>query len=516
MRKPAPRLEWEFAENEADWERRRTLLVPDMPSATSGRWPSTRSLWGVAALLLLLASVGGWWWHTTQGQTNQAAAAATFTAQQALAAVGPDPTALVANVQRNQRSMESMDWWYPSEQTQKAQVTSSSLPPDWWYQYERASRDLRLAVQAADPEAYLEVELQTVEVQSGRAVARVVALRARGAPAYRQTRFYRHTPSGWMQMAPEAALWGPAHSLTTPSFVYHFRQHDAQAVIAVASQIDALYTTLWRNFGLPIVATQEKLVINVSVTQPPGQGNSRRGASNDLLVPSPAVYWAPVELTDGELLAQSIALPLVAQVVAQASAQDQTKLAWQPLLDGLSLWQVWDLDLPLAAWRVEVVQWLYRDLPATLAGQSSVLPDRYPAFCVTHQLWMPSPLQLHIPLQCARPEWEEQHLGRLHHPLRRLDLLTTVARPTADEAQASQLGWASHPGQVVALATLVEYAVATYGRERLPVLLAGLGQYESWDTLLPAVYDVSAIEFEVGWQAYLTTHYNVSPAILMQ
>src|SRR5205823_6624277 len=58
-------------------------------------------------------------------------------------------------------------------------------------------------------------------------------------------------------------------------------------------------------------------------------------------------------------------------------------------------------------------------------------------------------------------------------------------------AQASKLDWASHPGQAVALATLVEYAVATYGRERLPALMAGLGQYESWDTLLPAVYGVS-------------------------
>jgi hypothetical protein len=61
----------------------------------------------------------------------------------------------------------------------------------------------------------------------------------------------------------------------------------------------------------------------------------------------------------------------------------------------------------------------------------------------------------------------------------------------------------------VALATLIEYAVATYGRDRLPVLMAGLGQSESWDTLLPAVYGVSSAEFEAGWQAYLADHYAV-------
>jgi hypothetical protein len=59
------------------------------------------------------------------------------------------------------------------------------------------------------------------------------------------------------------------------------------------------------------------------------------------------------------------------------------------------------------------------------------------------------------------------------------------------------------------LATLIEYAVATYGREHLAALMAGLGQYESWDTLLPGVFGVSAAEFEAGWQAYLTAHYDV-------
>jgi hypothetical protein len=66
-----------------------------------------------------------------------------------------------------------------------------------------------------------------------------------------------------------------------------------------------------------------------------------------------------------------------------------------------------------------------------------------------------------------------------------------------------------HRGQTIAGVTVIEYAVATYGREHLPALVAGLGQSESWDTLLPAIFDVSAAEFEAGWQAYLTAHYGV-------
>jgi hypothetical protein len=56
---------------------------------------------------------------------------------------------------------------------------------------------------------------------------------------------------------------------------------------------------------------------------------------------------------------------------------------------------------------------------------------------------------------------------------------------------------------------LIDYAVTTYGREQLPMLVAGLGHYDRWETLIPAVYGVSAAEFEAGWQAYLLAHYGV-------
>ena len=83
-------------------------------------------------------------------------------------------------------------------------------------------------------------------------------------------------------------------------------------------------------------------------------------------------------------------------------------------------------------------------------------------------------------------------------------------------SRARSVAWLHQAGRRVALATLVEYVVATYGRERLPALVAGLGQYESWDTLLPAVFGVSATEFEAGWQAYLVAHYTVSPDALQK
>lgn len=117
---------------------------------------------------------------------------------------------------------------------------------------------------------------------------------------------------------------------------------------------------------------------------------------------------------------------------------------------------------------------------------------------------------MHIPLLCTEWKWENANLRPCRH----------AAPPTRPEEPALSVSAAwgvgqrsSHPGQTVAVATLIEYAVATYGRERLPAFVAGLGQYERWEMLIPAVYGVSAAEFEAGWQAYLTAQYGVATAV---
>src|SRR4029079_18836432 len=119
--------------------------------------------------------------------------------------------------------------------------------------------------------------------------------------------------------------------------------------------------------------------------------------------------------------------------------------------------------------------------------------------------WLLSPTQIGIPLLCTEPDreaWYSASFGP-HTPFIRLHQIALAPSPYDPSGERN------HPGQTVALATLIEYAVATYGRERLPALVAGLGQYETWDTLLPAVFGVSAAEFEAGWQAYLAAHYAV-------
>jgi hypothetical protein len=350
--------------------------------------------------------------------------------------------------------------------------------------------------------------LTQIEFQGEYAIARVL-IGTRGAPLHRQTRFYQYTPDGWRQTTPEATLWGPERRLETPSFVFHFRQRDVAVVTAVAPQVETLYRTMRHNLGLEGAPGTPKLVLEVSVTQPPAPTKSWFRAPKPIIVSSPALYRAPIVRTDSELLAQSLALPLFEHVVAQARQRHPIPATWQPLENALRLWQVWELDLPLAAWRVDIVQWIYSAQPTNPPRQAGRLPPRYHEFCADHTIWLLSPLQIDVPLFCTDQDQERRYFFWLEafDPPRRLAQLGVPLAPAM--ALGGDIPPVGQPDQPVVLATLIDYAVVTYGRDRLPALLAGLQQHNSWETLVPAVFGVSVAEFEAGWQAYLATQYGV-------
>jgi hypothetical protein len=68
-----------------------------------------------------------------------------------------------------------------------------------------------------------------------------------------------------------------------------------------------------------------------------------------------------------------------------------------------------------------------------------------------------------------------------------------------DDAQPNNTGRL----EFIALATLLDYAVTTYGRKETDTLWAVLHEHKTWETLIPAVFGVPVEEFEAGWQAYL-------------
>ncbi len=468
MKKQTPTIEWVVIESDAEWERLCPMPIINLAAEPNRRLRRQRTFLSMATLLLLLVG----------------AVSVTISTHDAPVAKKSSQPAAVAQQFSAKVAMNRSD-----------QGSENGASPDYVFEV-----------------------VQNFAIQSERKVAHVLLYGEHGEPLYRQTRFYQRIGPDWRPTEPVAALLGAQQQLTTPHFVFYFRHDDAQTVIAVAPQIETLYTVLQGNLGLPSAPAGQKLVIDVRVTMLPDDAPTQPRDAGHISVLSPVLYLAPVGLTDAQLLHQSIVLPLLDYLLTQAILTHGLAAGWRPMRQGIYLWQLWNLDLPLAAWREEVVTWLYHDAANTDSAQVIRLPAQYQALCTIHKLWMASPVQIGIPFWCN--ELDQQQAALLwwgeHIPATHLAQLAVPIRPHAHAEIESVTDLVSYPGQTVELATLIEYAVATYGRERLPALMTGLGQYQSWETLIPAVYGVSVAEFETGWQAYLVAHYAVDPATFRQ
>jgi hypothetical protein len=230
---------------------------------------------------------------------------------------------------------------------------------------------------------------------------------------------------------------------------------------------------------------------------------------------------APATVSDAGLLAQAVvlalsndfALPFLRRDGAPAALHARAPRFWYPLIQGARLWQVWAQDLPLAAWRVPVVRWIagYR-----LYGDDDLVPAFLADLCDAHRMWLKYPQTIGIPLLCTTPALEATALlvaGPWSTDRQALaQLVPLMPNPDAHEGMGnvmSPTGSLPHPGLAVTLATVVEYAAATYGPDTIPLLLESLPDHDGWETLVPAVFGVPADVFEAGWRAYLAAEYGV-------
>lgn len=488
INKQATLIEWRIAEDDAEWERLCPQAGVDSTPAVRSRLFTKSFLCNLSLLLLFIASVRGWQWYAARAESERLkVAVAARVAFEIEAATQGKPKVVAA-------------------------LSDGQAPIAWKKHFAQEAKRLYAAGQTGALQVDSPVTLQDFDQQGEQVVTTILLAAQDGKPAYRQTRFYRQQVDGrWLRIAPVAARWGAEQELTSTYFTFYFRQRDAQVVAAAAPQIDALYATMRRNLGLTGAINPAKVSVEVSVLALPGDDAFRLRHADRFVVPSPALYLAPVDVTDAEILVQSLAFPLFDDLLAQALTQQPIRPGWQPMLGGLRLWQLWALDLPLATWQEEVVKWIYVDLPTDDPAQPVTMPSHYTALCAAHTLWMPYPERIQIPLLCDAGEQTQWYWDWVYsrQPPVTLAQLATPLKFDTTTSPAYQTDRISFPGRAIALATLVEYAVENYGAERLPALLHGLGQSDSWETLLPAVYGVSPAEFVAGWQRYLATHYGV-------
>lgn len=317
---------------------------------------------------------------------------------------------------------------------------------------------------------------------------------------------------GWLwqqeEAVPEPDLlpavdWGTADELATAHFVFHFFERDAATVAAVGPQIEQFYNRLQQNVGTTMPETPPlHITIGTLRTLESAPYHPRRLTA--ITVPSPTLYPSSAWRAD-ELLAQSLALPLLDHTLAQAVRQYKFDVAREPLLDGVRLWQLWESDLPLARWKPLLVRWIYVTLPAQTTTEYLPLPADYAALCAAHQLWMDYPVQLQIPLLCQGMDESPRRLSysMIRQAPNRLPPLDLPIYPDEEVDAAGQRTVPRHPGYAIAVATLIDYVHQRYGGVYVPQLVAAWGGGTTWEVLVPTLFGITAAEFERDWQAFL-------------
>jgi hypothetical protein len=177
----------------------------------------------------------------------------------------------------------------------------------------------------------------------------------------------------------------------------------------------------------------------------------------------------------------------------EALQEHPLQSGWQLTVSGLTAMQLRRHSERLDAWHRDLARWLYGIERRTPAPDVDQLRQELAELCTAHQVTAyPGDTGTHL---CTLPPtWD---LERLLHtqPPQRLDALRM---PDVDLTGAAPT-WL----QELAFGTLLDYVTATYGQEGIAGLIEGFRRYDTWNALLPAVFGVSAAEFEQGWQAYL-------------
>lgn len=335
----------------------------------------------------------------------------------------------------------------------------------WMAQHTRAIAD---ASPAPNDGAGLARDLgsaaRRVEVRGAYAMVEVwttVSVLAWLPAPYRQTRFYQESAQGWRRVDPPDVFFAPTGTLTTGRFTFVYGVRDANAVQEAAQRVEEVDADLRAELGLP--GTDEALEIKVVGRQLPSLDPvdlARLSDGSTLYVPSPALLALPGELSESDALLQLIAGLLVTRNLDDALAGAPPGY-WPSLSAGLRLWLVWEQStLPSPAHHQH--RMTLQTLPKADNNSRLACFDAHGSHC--------------------------------------------AGDPTGRAMSAADYRPGVDPDTM--MTTLVEYAVSAYGGEHLPALLDGMRRFATWDDLIPAVYGVSAAEFEAGWQDYLRATYS--------
>lgn len=288
------------------------------------------------------------------------------------------------------------------------------------------------------------VEVLPVRLRDNLAVAPVLVRDPTGH-LLREHRFYRLTGMGWRRTYPSATFWGSRQELNTTHFRFLYHEADADAVLALAAEIETLYTAMVRDFGLEAVAADRVFVVEVVPEDEPTQYLVGR---DWLRMGSPWLARMPAEFTPRDILARRVGDWVAAQLIYRRG----------------------NLNVMAA--------------PAL----------RMILYCLSQEAaraWAP-----------VDPIWDEarrQYLRQAVAAERWLPPDRTTVFPLA------ATGWQERSYQC---STVGEFIVETYGSARFGDLIAAAPNRYYWQDVVEAGLGVPYQEFVAGWQDFVRRRYG--------
>jgi hypothetical protein len=230
-------------------------------------------------------------------------------------------------------------------------------------------------------------------------------------------------------------------------------------VAAVATDLDALLRTLHRQVGLAPPSRQQKLVIHV-VPNPELQRHTLDPFNPPaaLSVSSPTLQPIPLAWTEADMVRSEILQHLATLTLFQKIAP-QSRAAW------------WG-DSGVQG----VLRWLIDQGQAGTVGAFG--------HDAVRRAWLQS--------------------GVANPAPRLVDISGPYLQPQKYNTYWIETYWMPElDRQAMTVASLIEYALSTYGQEHLPSLIDAMRHQEDWTEHIPAIFGVSVETFEHGWHTYL-------------
>lgn len=475
MRAKPDSVQWHVLLDDAKWNTdqptaellRRRGVEPLEPEANARRRVSTRALLAILlATGLLLAAAGGWlWWRAQEGlqllkqDLEETVALDVQLAQPAVTFLLQDPrdASTETPAAPHRSTLAFIDLSQPGEVETKV-----------------------LAMDMVDDRALVEVEVHDPRLPL----------------PYRETRFYRLVEGSWMQTGPAMALLGEPERHESAHFIFHFYSRDQEAVQEAAPLLDARYEQLYSQVGMPWPARPMTVWLRPEPVTQRFMFATSSSLQEEIQLTSPLLLRRPVDLSDGQVLAEAVAVRLAFRVSAEFSLN--APRSWRAIQPGLRLWLIWNSAGRLALGKEEVIRWMHpqgaNQEPWRLVKGA---PERYPELCQNYWFWNLRPYVLGIPINC------DNQLQDLLRPNAISTKLYHLPVPS-QYWELSGINTRFSPGRTVATATLFDYVAAAYGPEAVTEMLESFRRYRRMESLIQEVFGVSPETFEAGWAAHVT------------